>query len=290
MGTTASKDAVRSTTCTPADVGEGSAASLCAGAGSGPSPTPERVDKDLALDMREGGTPITDIAELLGVSRQRIAQVIAAHPHRLTGFPRYCAGCARRLYDDAPMQQRYCSKPCRTRASADEHRGECVDCGEQTTSERTTRCWNCDMTRRDEQRLGRWAVIKALWDGGFLMDEIVTFPEVHRANRNALSVELDRMKKAGIDLPYRRPGWRGGYRKGGPAPRPATSDKQLIRMRVGAAVRAGKLEKPDACERCGAKTWLDGHHHDYSRPFDVEWLCRACHMAHHAEERRAVPA
>jgi formylmethanofuran dehydrogenase subunit E len=50
------------------------------------------------------------------------------------------------------------------------------------------------------------------------------------------------------------------------------------------AVRRGRITKPLQCGQCGAavpKAELQGHHHDYSKPLDVEWLCRACHAAEH---------
>lgn len=49
------------------------------------------------------------------------------------------------------------------------------------------------------------------------------------------------------------------------------------------ALRAGKLVKPDACPRCGKKGRVDGHHKDYAKPLEVDWLCRACHVAEHAK-------
>lgn len=46
------------------------------------------------------------------------------------------------------------------------------------------------------------------------------------------------------------------------------------------AVRNGTLIKPTACERCGTTgVRLDGSHDDYSKPLEVEWLCRKCHGA-----------
>ncbi len=50
------------------------------------------------------------------------------------------------------------------------------------------------------------------------------------------------------------------------------------------AVKTGKLTKPRMCERCYAEPpphHLHGHHHDYNRPLDVEWLCRMCHGRAH---------
>jgi hypothetical protein len=56
-----------------------------------------------------------------------------------------------------------------------------------------------------------------------------------------------------------------------------------------AAIRYGKLKRGDTCERCGLKSnnprEIHGHHHDYDKPLDVEWLCRTCHHKHHATLR-----
>jgi hypothetical protein len=56
------------------------------------------------------------------------------------------------------------------------------------------------------------------------------------------------------------------------------------------AIRAGRLTRPDACERCGRPSRrLDKHHADYSRPLEVEFLCRRCHKKVHAiHDRKTV--
>jgi len=54
------------------------------------------------------------------------------------------------------------------------------------------------------------------------------------------------------------------------------------RTALGNAVRDGRISKPDKCEHCGKADRLHGHHHDYSKPFAVVWLCVACHRQHHA--------
>lgn len=47
------------------------------------------------------------------------------------------------------------------------------------------------------------------------------------------------------------------------------------------AVRDGRLMRPDQCQECGVTGRLHGHHHDYTKPLDVEWLCPPCHFARH---------
>ena len=50
------------------------------------------------------------------------------------------------------------------------------------------------------------------------------------------------------------------------------------------AVAAGRVKKPTRCQHCKrrvAKPQLQGHHHDYRKPFDVKWLCQACHVKAH---------
>lgn len=62
---------------------------------------------------------------------------------------------------------------------------------------------------------------------------------------------------------------------------------------VDAAIAAGVLTRPDRCFGCGCPDTehrIEAHHHDYSRPLDVIWLCTPCHrkmdMARQTEEKR----
>ncbi len=59
------------------------------------------------------------------------------------------------------------------------------------------------------------------------------------------------------------------------------------------ALREGSIAKPSTCERCDRDlsddlARLQGHHADYSKPLDVEWLCASCHAQHHRDEARAA--
>lgn len=62
---------------------------------------------------------------------------------------------------------------------------------------------------------------------------------------------------------------------------PAAEKAKRVEARrlMNTAVTAGKLTKSTSCDRCGSSPRrIEGHHHDYDRPFDVEWLCRPCHV------------
>ena len=45
----------------------------------------------------------------------------------------------------------------------------------------------------------------------------------------------------------------------------------------------GRIQKPDRCSSCGRIGTVHGHHNDYSKPLEVEWLCAVCHKAVHRE-------
>lgn len=49
------------------------------------------------------------------------------------------------------------------------------------------------------------------------------------------------------------------------------------------AVRDGRVIKPKECSSCNKIKLLHGHHEDYSKPFDVIWLCVPCHRQLHRD-------
>lgn len=57
--------------------------------------------------------------------------------------------------------------------------------------------------------------------------------------------------------------------------------KVMARNKVKAALKAGRLVKPEQCSACNRKRRLDGHHLDYSKPYVVLWLCYECHAELH---------
>lgn len=51
----------------------------------------------------------------------------------------------------------------------------------------------------------------------------------------------------------------------------------------------GRVEKAEACERCGLRQDdLEGHHSDYGRPLDVRWLCPRCHAIEHPHTPKLI--
>lgn len=57
--------------------------------------------------------------------------------------------------------------------------------------------------------------------------------------------------------------------------------KVAARARFATAVHDGRIKRMP-CERCGAPN-AQGHHEDYSKAFDVTWLCSFHHAQRHLE-------
>ncbi len=68
------------------------------------------------------------------------------------------------------------------------------------------------------------------------------------------------------------------------------SDRKL-RVRaaglVNSRIKRGAMTRPDACTECGKPGKVDAHHPDYSKPDQVEFLCRRCHMRRHTRKHAA---
>lgn len=54
--------------------------------------------------------------------------------------------------------------------------------------------------------------------------------------------------------------------------------KDIARSKAGVYLRRGKITRQNC--PCGSPE-SEMHHPDYDRPYDVEWLCRSCHLATH---------
>ena len=47
------------------------------------------------------------------------------------------------------------------------------------------------------------------------------------------------------------------------------------------AVKRGELIRPQNCSECNSSHKIEGHHDNYTKPFDVRWLCEQCHKKWH---------
>ena len=52
------------------------------------------------------------------------------------------------------------------------------------------------------------------------------------------------------------------------------------------ALKKGLIEKK-ACENCSSDK-VEMHHDDYSRPLEIRWLCRSCHMKEHKHLKERI--
>jgi len=71
--------------------------------------------------------------------------------------------------------------------------------------------------------------------------------------------------------------------------RARNKEKSDAQNRLNYAIRQGRMER-QPCEKCGTTNRVHAHHYDYSKPYDVEWLCYKCHKGVHpvTEEDKRV--
>lgn len=59
------------------------------------------------------------------------------------------------------------------------------------------------------------------------------------------------------------------------------SKKTNAHALVKKAVKEGVLHRPKLCSKCNETGRIEGHHKDYYKPLEVEWLCNRCHRIIH---------
>lgn len=64
---------------------------------------------------------------------------------------------------------------------------------------------------------------------------------------------------------------------------PAAKARANARAQSRNALIEGKLARAP-CKVCG-DSQAEMHHHDYAKPLEVTWLCRAHHLAHHRNRK-----
>jgi hypothetical protein len=66
--------------------------------------------------------------------------------------------------------------------------------------------------------------------------------------------------------------------------------KHPDRQRAHSIAGRAALASPKCCEGCGMERPLNKHHHDYSKPLLVIWLCKPCHAIADKIRRRLESA
>lgn len=89
----------------------------------------------------------------------------------------------------------------------------------------------------------------------------------HRVEARAIYAKTSNGKKA-IRTSH------SNYRKTYPLKRIATNA-------VSNAIRCGELIRPEKCSVCNINAKTEAHHDDYSKPLNIRWLCKRCHVAWH---------
>ena len=65
--------------------------------------------------------------------------------------------------------------------------------------------------------------------------------------------------------------------------------KKIATSAISNAIRDGKIIKPTSCEVCAVNGKIHGHHDDYSKPYEVRWVCIKCHVSWHKKNKPLYP-
>jgi len=101
-----------------------------------------------------------------------------------------------------------------------------------------------------------------------------------RARKNRLPPDVVKERNAARTKawraahPDRVAAWHGKHRG-------ANEEQTRAGWKLRRCVVSGQIRKPAACSSCETTGSVEAHHEDYSRPLEVSWLCRKCHVALH---------
>jgi hypothetical protein len=62
-------------------------------------------------------------------------------------------------------------------------------------------------------------------------------------------------------------------------------EKVKAQQKLNSAIRYKKIKK-EPCMFCGKK-FVHGHHEDYNKPLEVDWMCPPCHYKYHLLKSRS---
>ena len=101
---------------------------------------------------------------------------------------------------------------------------------------------------------------------------------------DAMRFRRDQHRRDAIKAYAKTKAGRESHKKASAKWRSANPEKRAAHVILGNRLRDGKITKPDKCQECGATGRIHGHHEDYSKPLEVDWLCPSCHAKRHHGE------
>jgi len=114
----------------------------------------------------------------------------------------------------------------------------------------------------------------------------------NRARHSDYYVEYERLRSSRPERREQAHKWQRIRRRKHPEKQQALRlrepQKYKARTAVSNAIRDGRLVK-ELCTFCGSNT-VEAHHHDYSKPLDVIWVCQQCHREYfHSNQEQLCP-
>lgn len=104
-------------------------------------------------------------------------------------------------------------------------------------------------------------------------------------NRPNHKERVEARKKRMQDIKENNPALYEKYKKSAKKWNTENKHKRNAHNKVARALFNGKIKRRSDCEVCGSDEKIEAHHHDYSKPLDVIWLCVKCHKQEHKTER-----
>jgi len=130
----------------------------------------------------------------------------------------------------------------------------------------------CDECGRSDPGRYSWALKKDAWSE--LKDDL------HRGPYSTRLTDYDRLCNG---CHNKRDQPLGSRRRRGPV---YVAEQKRAERLLRSAIKHGLLVRPTSCKECHRSSEIVAHHRDYSKPLEVEWLCRKCHGKADSELRR----
>ncbi len=62
-----------------------------------------------------------------------------------------------------------------------------------------------------------------------------------------------------------------------------------VHTKISKAIKKGLIKRPTICEQCQRSgSFIEAAHWDYSKPFQIRWLCRFCHRRWDREQPKTL--